>query len=115
MIGKDFDSIEKEDICALVTNQVTEKRNLEYKQELPQRSDKDSKEFLADVSSFANAGGGDPPKGYWAMISLPHGEEKSLSLTDFTKDDGEKFNPETHRVMRATIGGGGYNYSAYGK
>ncbi|MDI6759295.1 MAG: ATP-binding protein [Candidatus Brocadiaceae bacterium] len=32
---------------------------IEYKQELPGNSDTDKKEFLADVSSFANASGGD--------------------------------------------------------
>lgn len=43
---------------SLVTNQVREGKSLEYKQELPGNSDSDKKEFLADVSSFANAGGG---------------------------------------------------------
>ena len=40
------------------SSEVAEKRSLEYKQQLPERNDKATKEFLADVSSFANAGGG---------------------------------------------------------
>src|SRR5687767_2839466 len=58
MYAKDFDAIEKADIDQLVTNQVTERRTLDYKQSLPGGSDGDKKEFLADVSSFANASGG---------------------------------------------------------
>ena len=57
--GKTFDSIDLADLEALVENQVAEQRTLEYKRELPQQWTADAtKEFLADVSSFANAGGG---------------------------------------------------------
>ena len=57
--GKTFDSIDLADLEALVENQVAEQRTLEYKRELPQQWTADpTKEFLADVSSFANAGGG---------------------------------------------------------
>ena len=59
MIPRDFDAITKADIEALVANAVAEGRALEYKQQLPGNGDEDKKEFLADVSSFANAGGGD--------------------------------------------------------
>lgn len=59
MIPKPLDQIGKDDIDALVANQVSERRTLEYKRELPGNADKDKKEFLADVSSFANAAGGD--------------------------------------------------------
>jgi len=59
MIPKGFDDIIKEDIEALVTSAVCEKRDTEYKQQLPGGTEKDTKDFLADVSSFANASGGD--------------------------------------------------------
>lgn len=59
MIPRDFDTITQADIEALVTNAVAEGRTIEYKQQLPENGDEDKKEFLADVSSFANAGGGD--------------------------------------------------------
>lgn len=59
MIAKDFDAITKQDIDALVTNSVAEGRTIEYKQQLPGGTDDEKREFLADVSSFANAGGGD--------------------------------------------------------
>ncbi len=52
--------IEKEeDLQALVDNSVLECKTIEYKQALPSNSESGKKEFLADVSSFANASGGD--------------------------------------------------------
>lgn len=59
MIHKPFDLIDKEDVLALVSTGVPERRTLDYKQTLPGTSDGERKEFLSDVSSFANAAGGD--------------------------------------------------------
>lgn len=59
MIPKRFDDITKADIDALVANSVPEGRTLDYKRTLPGGKDDEKREFLADVSSFANAAGGD--------------------------------------------------------
>ncbi|MFA5393799.1 MAG: ATP-binding protein [Candidatus Ratteibacteria bacterium] len=59
MIFKDIDQITEEDLRTLIANSVAERKTLEYKQTLPGNSDPEKKEFLADVSSFANASGGD--------------------------------------------------------
>lgn len=59
MINKRWDLIKKEDIDGLVSNEVSEGRTIEYKEKLPGNSDGDKIEFLADVSSIANASGGD--------------------------------------------------------
>ncbi|MDZ4849698.1 MAG: ATP-binding protein [Pirellulaceae bacterium] len=59
MINSTFDKIEKVNIDSLVANAVRESKTLEYKEVLPGGRDEDKKEFLADVSSFANASGGD--------------------------------------------------------
>lgn len=59
MIKKAFDSIEKSDIDSLIINEVSEDKTLEYKGSLPGQSDKEKKEFLTDVSAFANTSGGD--------------------------------------------------------
>ena len=59
MILRNIRSVSKADIEHLIANQVVESKQLEYKRELPARSDGAKKEFLADVSSFANASGGD--------------------------------------------------------
>jgi predicted HTH transcriptional regulator len=44
---------------ALVDNGMREGRQLDFKERLPGNSDTDRREFAADVSSFANAAGGD--------------------------------------------------------
>jgi len=59
MINKPFSEIGAADITYLVQEAVPEGRTLEYKETLPSNSDNDKKEFLADVSAFANAAGGD--------------------------------------------------------
>jgi len=59
MIQKNFDDIAKVDIDFLIENKINEFKTLEYKQKLPGSTDSDKKEFLADISSFANASGGD--------------------------------------------------------
>jgi hypothetical protein len=59
MIPKPLDEIEKPDIDALVTAKTSERRTLEYKEALPGGADEEKKEFLYDVSSLANAAGGD--------------------------------------------------------
>ncbi|MDW8022595.1 MAG: ATP-binding protein [Nitrososphaerota archaeon] len=59
MIGKDIKQIAEEDLQALINNSVSEGKTIEYKQSLPSNSDSDKKDFLAEVSSFANASGGD--------------------------------------------------------
>jgi len=59
MIAKSVDQITEEYLQALKDNSVSEGKTIEYKQSLPSKSDSGKKEFLADVSSFANASGGD--------------------------------------------------------
>jgi hypothetical protein len=60
VIPKPFDDVTKADIDNLVKQAQSERRTLEYKQALPSlRAFDDKIEYLADVSSFANASGGD--------------------------------------------------------
>ena len=59
MINKNIEEITKDDLQSLIDDQVIEHKTLEYKQRLPGDLEKEKKEFLADVSSFANASGGD--------------------------------------------------------
>jgi len=59
MIRASFDDIALSDIRALVDNRVTERRTLEFKRDLPGGSNDARKEFIADITSFANAQGGD--------------------------------------------------------
>lgn len=59
MVNRPFEEICEEDLQGLVAASKPEDRELDYKSELPGSSDGDKKEFLADISSFANASGGD--------------------------------------------------------
>lgn len=53
-----IEAITEADLGQLVNDGVTERKTLEYKRELPGNTDHDRKEFVRDVSSFANALGG---------------------------------------------------------
>lgn len=67
-------SIQHPALERLVANGVPESRTLEYKRDLPDPQSKDAKrEFLADVTSFANAQGGDILFGVDAPKGLPLG------------------------------------------
>ena len=57
--GVPLDSVTEAHLGALVSAGVAEGREIDFKLELPGGSEADKKEFLADVCSFANAGGGD--------------------------------------------------------
>lgn len=58
MINKDVNEITENDLQLLIDNEVIEGKTIEYKKEINCSNDKEKKEFLADVSSFANAAGG---------------------------------------------------------
>lgn len=81
MIPKAFDQITEQELQGLVNNGVLEGKTIEYKQEMTINKDSDKKEFLADVSSFANAGGGD----------LIYGivEDRSTSAPEIVIEDSE--------------------------
>jgi hypothetical protein len=59
VIAKTVSAITPDDINALVAAPRLEDRQLDYKSQLPGGTDDDKREFLADVSAFANASGGD--------------------------------------------------------
>ena len=59
VIAVEFSKIDKATIETLVANSIPEGKTLEYKEFLPLNGSEDRKEFLHDVSSFANASGGD--------------------------------------------------------
>ena len=59
MIERPLEQIDKDVIQDLIDREVVESKTLEYKRDLPGKGNDDKKEFLADVTSFANASGGD--------------------------------------------------------
>lgn len=71
MIPKHLKDIAEADLIALISNKVAEGRSIDYKRTLPGGSDGEKKEFLADVSSFANTSGGDLVYGMEESAGLP--------------------------------------------
>lgn len=59
MLPVRFDEITADDILRLVADKVAEHKTLEYKAILKINNTEDKAEFLSDISSFANASGGD--------------------------------------------------------
>lgn len=59
MIPKNLKDINIDDLKSLIENSVKEGKTIDYKLAVNISSDSDRKEFLYDVSSFANASGGD--------------------------------------------------------
>ena len=72
MISGPLEAIGTDTLDRLIANGVAESRTLEYKRDLPNPKDKDGKrEFLADVTSFANSQGGDLLYGIDAPKGIP--------------------------------------------
>lgn len=59
MLYKKIEQLTVADFQDLIDNGVNESKSIEYKEELTIGKDDERKEFLYDVSAFANAGGGD--------------------------------------------------------
>ena len=59
VFNKQLEDITETDLQHLIDEERIEKKVLDYKSELNGNNDSDKKEFLADISSFANAVGGD--------------------------------------------------------
>ncbi|MBI1747197.1 MAG: ATP-binding protein [Acidobacteria bacterium] len=69
--NKPLIEITESDLQSLIDNAYSEMKVIEYKQLLPGGGDAERKEFLADVSSFANAVGGDLIYGMAANKGMP--------------------------------------------
>lgn len=72
LLHKPVDGIIEADVRLLLDNQIAERKVIEYKSALPGPKDAEKKEFLADVSSFANASGGVLLYGVPAQKGIPH-------------------------------------------
>lgn len=59
MIPRQLNDVTEADLQSLVEDGVAERKTLDYKRDLPGNGDAETKDFLADVSSFANTAGGD--------------------------------------------------------
>ena len=81
--SKKLADVLESDIQELIANGVLESREIDYKEQLKIGSDGDKKEFLYDVSSFANAGGGHLLIGVAESEGRPT-EIKPLTIANWT-------------------------------
>lgn len=65
------DEVKLEELKQLIQDQTSEKRTIDYKQTLELEGDEKKKEFLADITSFANTSGGFIIYGMKEENSLP--------------------------------------------
>ena len=85
-----LDSITLDTLLAMQRDGIGENRHLDYKRELPTSDEKKAHDFVADVCSFANVGGGDLVYG---VAELKDDEDKNtgligdlVGLTNFNPD-----------------------------
>ena len=81
-----FDEINLDTLKDLITNEVMEGRQLDYKQELNLSTRDEKREFLKDVTAFANASGG------YLLYGIKEGEEDEkgfpVEVCGFTPQQG---------------------------
>lgn len=108
MISKRLDEITEAVLNGLVAAAVPEKRTIDYKREIQQLNDAGRKELLADVSSFANTGGGDLIFGMTESEGVPTGvpgiqlsnpDQELLRLENIIRDGLEPRIRETAKAV----------------
>ena len=99
--NKPLDAVGEDDLQSLVDDGVFECKATEYKMILPSFSNpKDKKEFLADVSSFANASGGDLVYGIKEEKGIP----VDLCGIDIPDTEIDKLKRQIEGIIRLNIG-----------
>lgn len=97
LFGKHLDSITEADLQALVDNEVAEDKLTEYKQELPGGGDSQRKEFLYDVTAFANASGGD------LIFGVKEQGSRAAALSGLSVDDESAEVQRLDSIIRAGV------------
>lgn len=81
MLAKPITEITEDDLDRLVAERTPERRTIDFKRDLPAKTDEARKEFLYDVSSFANAAGGH------LVFGIDEREGAAISLTGVEIDN----------------------------
>jgi hypothetical protein len=89
-LTKPVHELAEADLQELISNGVTERQNIDYKEALTGTNDDAKREFLADISSFANTAGGHLVYGISEAGGIPTGLP-GVVITDF---DAEKLRLE---------------------
>jgi hypothetical protein len=100
LFSKSVDSLEESDLQELVETQVREGKELDYKEQLSVEQPSEKKEFLNDVSSFANASGG-----YLIYGVKESGEDAGLpvDLPGLQLDNPGKFGTTLENIIQTGL------------
>lgn len=87
----------EDDLLGLISNKVPEGKTIEYKLMLPGNSDDDKREFLADVSSFANTAGGH------LIFGMDENQGVASNLIGISELDSDKEKLRLENIIRDGI------------
>jgi hypothetical protein len=87
----------EDDLLNLISNKVSEGKTIEYKLTLPGNSDDDKREFLADVSSFANTSGGH------LIFGMDEDQGVASNLVGISELDSDKEKLRLENIIRDGI------------
>ncbi len=100
MIQKELEKISEEDLESLIAGEIKEGRTIDYKEQLnigDFGNADDKKEFLGDVSSFANASGGD------LIIGIKEDKGLPISIPGLDTPDTDKEMLRIEQMIRDGI------------
>ena len=109
-LNKPVTEIQEKDLQELIDNKVAEQKTIDYKATLPGSLDSEKREFLRDVSSFANSAGGHLIYGMLESSGVPttisplmgNPDQEILRLESIMRDGIEPSSAAT--VRRAGMG-----------
>lgn len=97
MLEKAFDSLSADDICRLIDARAEESLTLEFKAQLPGNKDNERREFLKDVTAFANAFGGD------LLYGIEEAEGAAARAPGLTVSDRDAEERRYHDILSSAI------------
>jgi len=97
ILDKPLSDITEEDLNFLVSEKISEGKNIDYKLELYSNSPKDKKEFLADITSFANSAGG------YLLIGVEEKKGIPIKISGLKDIDTDHENQWMENLIRTSI------------
>ncbi len=99
LFGRAIESITEQDLLRLIEDEVPEGKTIDYKMELNLATGDDKKEFLADVTSFANTAGGH------LLIGIKPCGDQAFELVGMaaTPEEQDRFKQQIENLLRDSI------------